>query len=84
MEDISDFTEAEFIAFIKNIRVVNKGGTDDELGELLERFSRLAGHPDGYDLIFHPEPGADNSAEGVTKTVNEWRAAQGLPGFKDE
>jgi len=83
MEDISDFTEAEFIAFIKNIRVVNKGGTDDELGELLERFSRLTGHPDGYDLIFHPEPGADNSAEGVTKTVNEWRAAQGLPGFKE-
>lgn len=83
MENISDFTEAEFIAFIKNIRVVNKGGTDEELGELLEKFSRLAGHPDGYDLIFHPEPGADNSAEGVTRTVKQWRAAQGLPGFKD-
>ncbi|MBP5126471.1 bacteriocin immunity protein, partial [Pseudomonas protegens] len=61
MEDISDFTEAEFISFVKDIRVVNKGGTADELGELLERFSNLAGHPDGYDLIFHPEPGADNS-----------------------
>ncbi|MDN3221007.1 bacteriocin immunity protein [Pseudomonas nunensis] len=84
MDDISDFTEAEFIAFIKNIRVVNKGGTDDELGELLEKFSKLAGHPDGYDLIFHPEPGADNSAEGVTKTVKEWRTAQGLPGFKED
>ncbi|MDR9864637.1 MULTISPECIES: bacteriocin immunity protein [Pseudomonas] len=84
MEDISDFTEAEFIAFIKNIRVVNKGGTDEELGELLEKFSKLAGHPDGYDLIFHPEPGADNSAEGVTKTVKEWRADQGLPGFKGD
>lgn len=84
MEDISDYTEAEFIAFIKDIRVINKGGTDDELGELLEKFSRLAGHPDGYDLIFHPEPGADNSAEGVTKTVREWRSAQGLPGFKDD
>lgn len=84
MEDITDYTEAEFIAFIKNIRVINKGGTDDELGELLEKFSRLAGHPDGYDLIFHPEPGADNSAEGVTKTVKDWRSAQGLPGFKDD
>lgn len=83
MENISDFTEDAFIEFIKNIRVVNKGGTDDELGELLERFSRLVGHPDGYDLIFHPEPGADNSAEGVTRTVKEWRAAQGLPGFKE-
>ncbi|WP_210713403.1 bacteriocin immunity protein [Pseudomonas sp. MWU349] len=83
MEDISDFTEAEFISFVKNIRTVNKSGTDDELGELLERFSKLAGHPDGYDLIFHPEPGADNSAEGVTSTVKEWRKAQGLPGLKN-
>ncbi|MCL6307700.1 bacteriocin immunity protein [Pseudomonas syringae] len=83
MANISDFTEAEFIGFIKNIRVVNKGGTDDALGELLEQFSQLAGHPDGYDLIFHPEPGADNSAEGVTQTVKAWREANGLPGFKD-
>lgn len=83
MKEISDFTEAEFIAFIKNIRVVNKGGTDEELGELLEQFNKLAGHPDGYDLIFHPEPGADNSAEGVTRTVKEWRETQQLPGFKN-
>lgn len=84
MEDTSDFTEAEFISFVKNIRGANKGGTDEELGELLEKFSKLAGHPDGYDLIFHPEPGADNSAEGVTRTVKEWRKAQGLPGFKND
>lgn len=84
MEDISELTEAEFIALVKNIRVVNKGGTDAELGELLEQFSQLAGHPDGYDLIFHPEPGADNSAEGVTKAVKAWRKAQGLRGFKND
>lgn len=42
----------------------------------------LAGHPDGTDLVFYPEPGEDNSAEGVTKTVKTWRAAQGLPGFE--
>ena len=83
MANISDFTEAEFIGLIKNIRVVNKGGTDEALGELLEQFSQLVGHPDGYDLIFHPEPGADNSAEGVTQTVKAWRAANGLPGFKE-
>lgn len=83
MANISDFTEAEFIGFIKNIRVVNKGGTDEALGELLEQFSQLVGHPDGYDLIFHPEPGADNSAEGVTQTVKAWREANGLPGFRD-
>lgn len=84
MEDISEFTEAQFIAFVNNIRLVNKGGTDDELGELLEKFSKLAGHPDGYDLIFHPEPGTDNSAEGVTQAVKAWRNAQGLSGFKSD
>lgn len=83
MTDISDFTEAEFIGFIRNIRVMNKGGTDAALGELLEQFSQLAGHPEGYDLIFHPEPGADNSAKGVTQTVKAWRAANGLTGFKE-
>jgi hypothetical protein len=82
MENISDFTEAEFIELIKQIRVVNKGGTDEALGELLEQFSLLVGHPDGYDLIFHPAPGADNSAEGVTLAVKAWRASNGLPGFK--
>lgn len=54
------------------------------LGELLEQFSKLVGHPEGYDLIFHPEPGADNSAEGVTETVKEWRAANGLSWFKED
>ena len=83
MTNISDFTEAEFVGLIKKIRVVNQGGTDDALGELLERFSQLAGHPEGYDLIFHPESGADNSAEGITQTIKSWRAANGLPGFKN-
>ncbi|WP_411391766.1 bacteriocin immunity protein [Pseudomonas sp. MPB23] len=83
MAHISDFTEAQFIELINEIRSVNKGGTDDALGQLLEKFSQLAGHPEGYDLIFHPESGADNSAEGVTRTVKAWRAANELPGFKD-
>ncbi|WNF56068.1 bacteriocin immunity protein [Pseudomonas sp. SG20052] len=82
MANISDYTEADFIAFIQKIRATNKGGSDEELGELLAQFRKLAGHPDGTDLIFYPEPGEDNSAEGVTQTVKEWRAAQGLPGFK--
>ncbi|WOE82645.1 bacteriocin immunity protein [Pseudomonas protegens] len=39
------------------------------------RRRKLSGHPDGYDLIFHPEPGAYNSAEGVSKTVKETRVS---------
>lgn len=84
MAAISDYTEKEFIKFIQQIRAINKEGSDEELGEVLAQFRNLSGHPDGSDLIFYPEPGADNSAEGVTKTVKEWRAAQGLQGFKDK
>lgn len=82
MEKISEYTETEFIRFIEKIRVTNKSGSDTELGELLAQFRKLTGHPDGTDLIFYPEPGEDNSAVGITKTVREWRAANGLPGFK--
>ncbi|EIX9501144.1 bacteriocin immunity protein [Klebsiella pneumoniae] len=45
-------------------------------------FSQLTEHPDGWDLIYHPQAGADNSPAGVVKTVKEWRAANGKPGFK--
>ncbi|EXF95062.1 colicin immunity protein ImmE2 [Pseudomonas fluorescens HK44] len=84
MAIICDYTVAEFISFVEKIRTANKSGSDEELGELLAQFRILTGHPDGTDLIFYPEPGEDNSAEGVTRTVKEWRAAQGLPGFKGQ
>ncbi|QVQ79218.1 bacteriocin immunity protein [Pseudomonas lundensis] len=50
---------------------------------LLLHFEKVSEHPAGSDLIYHPEPGADNSPEGVTQIVKEWRASKGLPGFKD-
>lgn len=81
---LCEYTESEFLEFINQILLVNKGGTDAALGELLERFRQLAGHPDGTDLIFYPEPGADSSPEGVAQAVKAWRAAQGLPGFKED
>ncbi|NCE89791.1 bacteriocin immunity protein [Pseudomonas sp. L13] len=79
----SDCTPTEFVSLINQIRAANKGGTDAALGELLELFRQIADHPDGTDLIFYPEPGADNSPEGVAQTVKAWRIANGLPGFKD-
>ena len=82
MVKISEYTETEFIRFIEEIRATNKCGSDTELGELLAQFRTLTGHPDGTDLIFYPEPGANSSAEGIAKTVKEWRATNGLPGFK--
>jgi fructose-1,6-bisphosphatase len=80
----SDYTEAEFIQFMREIREANKHASDEILDPLLQQFCQLTEHPDGTDLIYYPEDGADNSNEGITQTVKKWRAAQGLPGFKDE
>lgn len=82
--DITDFTEDEFISFMQELLVANKAETDDVLDVLLEQFCEITGHPDGTDLIYYPEDGSNGSAEDVTRVVKEWRAAQGLPGFKGE
>ncbi|WP_192985456.1 bacteriocin immunity protein [Pseudomonas sp. EggHat1] len=81
-KSITDYTEQQFIQFVEDIRKANNNASDSALGELLERFCEVTGHPDGTDLIYYPEDGADNSAKGINRTVKEWRAANGLPGFK--
>ncbi len=50
---------------------------------MLDTLEQLTEHPAGSDLIYYPEEGADHSPEGITQTVKEWRAANGLPGFKE-
>jgi hypothetical protein len=79
---LSEYTEDQFIRFLQEIRLANKGASDEELGELLDQFRQLSGHPDGIDLIYYPEAGADNSNEGITETIKLWREANNLPGFK--
>ena len=82
-KDITDFTEDEFIAFMHKILAENVAPTDDVLYVLLEEFCEITGHPDGTDLIYYPEADSSGSAEDVTRVVKEWRATQGLPGFKE-
>ncbi|QLL13800.1 bacteriocin immunity protein [Pseudomonas chlororaphis subsp. aurantiaca] len=48
----------------------------------MRHFQKVSEYPAGSDLIFYPENGADDSSEGITRLVKEWRAANGLPGFK--
>ncbi|URM27071.1 bacteriocin immunity protein [Pseudomonas frederiksbergensis] len=78
----SDYTENEFVALLQ--RIISHDGTEPEVDELVFHFEEVSEHPDGSDLIFYPEDDADDSAEGITRTVKEWRAAKGLPGFKAE
>jgi len=82
-KDITDFTEDEFIAFMHKILAENVAPTDDVLDVLIEEFCEITGHPDGTDLIYYPEADSSGSAEDVTRVVKKWRAAQGLPGFKE-
>ncbi|PKA72951.1 colicin immunity protein/pyocin immunity protein [Pseudomonas baetica] len=76
----SDYTESEFEALLQ--RIINHDGAEPEVDKLVFHFEEVSEHPAGSDLIFYPEDGADDSASGITQTVKEWRAAQGLPGFK--
>jgi hypothetical protein len=80
---ISDYREEQFIYLLQQIFISNTDGTSETvLADMLDNFSELAEHPAGTDLIYWPEDGAQCSPEGITATVKEWRAANGLPGFK--
>lgn len=78
---ISDYTEAEFLEFVRKICLA-EGGTEEDDNKLVDEFRQLTEHPDGSDLIYYPKDDQDDSPEGIVKTVKEWRAANGKPGFK--
>lgn len=79
---ISEYTETEFLLLMQEIRTANRQTSDDVLDPLLDHFCNITEHPDGTDLIYYPEEGADNSNEGIIEIVKRWRAANGLSGFK--
>jgi hypothetical protein len=78
---LSEYTESEFIVFINEI----KFGSNDETTEdkLIFHFKKVIGHPAGSDLIFYPDNKDENTAEEIVQILKKWRAAQGLPGFKE-
>ena len=78
---ISDYTESEFLEFVRKIcRAEGETEADDD--KLVDEFRRLAEHPDGSDLIYYPRDDREDSPEGIVKEVKEWRAKNGKPGFK--
>lgn len=80
---ITEYTEAEFMELLYELAKEDaQAETDDRADLLLLHFEKISQHPAGSNLIYYPESGADNSPAGVTKTVKDWRMAQGLPGFK--
>ncbi|MDY3694117.1 MAG: bacteriocin immunity protein [Proteus mirabilis] len=80
-QSISDYTEAEFLAFVKQIFNVENTTEEEDVKNILE-FERLVKHPDGADLIYYPNDNREDSPEGVVKEVKEWLAKNNNPGFK--
>lgn len=83
MKTITDYTELEFLAFIRKI-LNAEGETEQEDVENILEFVRLCEQPSGSYLIFYPENIQDDSPEGIVQQVKEWRKANGKPGFRGE
>ncbi|EEK7631535.1 bacteriocin immunity protein [Salmonella enterica subsp. enterica serovar Newport] len=65
---LSDYTEDEFADFITKIRKV-QFPSEKAHSEAVYEFAQLTEHPEGWDLIYHPKPGADNSTQGILSFI---------------
>ena len=87
-EKLEDYTEAEFLSFLRGFSNFPEGlhgkALDAYLDRLLTHFERVTEHPGRSDVIFYPKEGQEDSPEGILKEVKEWRAANNKPGFKPE
>lgn len=79
-----DYTESEFLAFVKSIYFVENITSEAHLGRLLDYFETICEHPAGTDLLYWPEEAGMGSPENAVRIIKEWRAANGKPGFKPE
>ena len=57
-------------------------GSDEHQDRLLENFIAVSEHPAGSDLIFCPENPEDSTPARIVEIVGQWRAENGLPGFR--
>ncbi|RMS38787.1 Colicin/pyocin immunity protein [Pseudomonas ficuserectae] len=53
------------------------------MDRLVKHFVKVTEHPAQTDVIFYPEEGQEDTPEGILKTIKEWRAKNGKPGFKE-
>ncbi|CNI40847.1 colicin/pyocin immunity family protein [Yersinia thracica] len=82
IKTIADYTESEFLEFVRKLFNVESSSEEEDIKNLLE-FKRLCEHPAGSDLIYYPSDNREDSAEGVVKEIKKWRAENGKPGFKE-
>lgn len=78
---LSDYTEKEFSDFITKIKKVDFP-SEAAHDEAIYEFAMITEHPEGWNLIYHPQQGADTSNEAIIDAIKEWCKANGKPGFK--
>lgn len=87
-ENIEDYTESEFLEFLRGMSAKNSQLTGGDfvrhLDRSVEHFIKITEHPAQTDVIFYPQEGQEDSPEGILKIIKEWRAQNGKPGFKAE
>lgn len=81
-EQFSDYTEAEFLAFVVDIIDVN-AGSEQEHHTWVAHFERVVQHPRGNGLIYAPLNGCDGTPQSVVNSIIAWRKSQGLPLFNN-
>jgi hypothetical protein len=83
---LEEYTEAEFMTFLEEFFEDNDNLSGDEFEKqaikFVRHFETITEHPRQSAVIFYPEEGQEDSAEGVLKEVKKWRAQSGKPGFK--
>ncbi|MGY2440226.1 bacteriocin immunity protein [Pseudomonas allokribbensis] len=79
-DTLSDYTRQELKELIVSIE---EAETEDELGSLVDHFNKIVPHPAGSDLLFYPEAGADESPDGIVRTIDAYCVLNGMHRFKD-
>lgn len=80
-KSLHEFTRAEFLQFVGDIvNVVDPPNND----LWVEHFIAVVPHPAGSDLIYWPEPGADDSPAGIVAEIERDCGERGLPCFADK
>ncbi|KHL74459.1 colicin immunity protein [Pseudomonas putida] len=81
-EKLSDYTEEEFLNFLKEIDRANDDEPDDALAHLLLHFRKIIEHPSGINLLYKPASSKEGEPEEILRIIKEWRLANGKDGFK--
>ncbi|WP_122386231.1 bacteriocin immunity protein [Pseudomonas savastanoi] len=86
-EELEDYTEEEFLEFLRGLSSQHIQLHGDEfvkhMDRLVKHFVKVTEYPAQTDVIFYPEEGQEDTPEGILKTIKEWRAKNGKPGFKN-